>query len=66
MGSLLLIAFSLSLSNFAAAIGIGLTGVDTRTRIKTGVAFGFFEALMPIIGLLIGRRIAGHIGHLGQ
>jgi len=33
---LLLVSFSLGLSNFAAAIGIGLSGVDAQTRLKTG------------------------------
>ncbi len=33
---LLLVSVSLGLSNFAAAIGIGLSGVDAQTRLKTG------------------------------
>jgi putative Mn2+ efflux pump MntP len=66
VGALLLVSLSLGLSNFAAAIGIGLSGVDTRTRLKTGLAFGFFEAAMPIIGLLVGRELAGHLGDVGR
>ena len=61
--SLLLVSVSVGLSNFAGAIGIGLSGIDTRTRIRVGLAFGFFEALMPLIGLLIGQAAAGYIGH---
>ncbi|MGH7763536.1 MAG: manganese efflux pump MntP family protein [Candidatus Dormibacteraceae bacterium] len=61
--SLLVISLSVGLSNFAGAIGIGLTGIDTRTRIRVGVAFGLFEALMPVLGLLIGEAVAGYIGH---
>jgi len=61
--SLLLVSFSVGLSNFAGAIGIGLSGIDTRTRIKVGLAFGFFEAVMPLIGLLIGQAAAAYIGH---
>ena len=59
--SLLLVSVSVGLSNFAGAVGIGLSGVDTRTRIRVGVAFGFFEAVMPLIGLLIGQAAAGYI-----
>jgi len=55
IGSLILVSLSLGLSKFAAAIGIGLSGVDARTRIKTGLAYGFFEAMMPILGLLLGQ-----------
>ncbi|MDQ6876623.1 MAG: manganese efflux pump MntP family protein [Candidatus Dormibacteraeota bacterium] len=63
---LLLVSVSVGLSNFAGAIGIGLSGIDTRTRIRVGVAFGLFEALMPIIGLLAGQAVAGYLGHLAK
>jgi putative Mn2+ efflux pump MntP len=59
MIGLLLVSLSLGLSNFAAAIGIGLSGVSARRRLTTGLAFAFFEATMPILGLLIGRSVAG-------
>jgi len=60
--SLLLVSLSVGLSNFAGAIGIGLSGIDAKTRIRVGLAFGFFEAVMPLIGLLIGQAAAGYIG----
>lgn len=64
--SLLLVSVSVGLSNFAGAIGIGLSGVSTQTRIRVGLAFGFFEALMPVIGLLLGHSVAGAFGHYGK
>jgi manganese efflux pump family protein len=64
--SLLLVSVSVGLSNFAGAIGIGLSGIDARTRIRVGIAFGLFEALMPIIGLLAGQAVAGYLGHLAK
>jgi putative Mn2+ efflux pump MntP len=63
---LLLVSVSVGLSNFAGSIGIGLTGIDGRTRLKVGVVFGLFEAVMPIIGLLIGSAVAGYFGHLAK
>ena len=63
---LLLVSLSLGLSNFAAAIGIGMGGVDGKTRWKMALVFGFFEALMPIVGLLIGQGLATFIGEIGQ
>jgi putative Mn2+ efflux pump MntP len=63
---LLLVSVSVGLSNFAGAIGIGLSGIDARTRIRVGIAFGLFEALMPIIGLLAGQAVAGYLGHLAK
>jgi manganese efflux pump family protein len=61
--ALLLVALALGLSNFAAAIGIGVAGVDTRTRLRVGIAFGLFEAGMPVLGLLAGRGLAGVLAH---
>jgi len=63
---LLLVSLSLGLSNFAAAIGIGMGGVDGKTRWKMALVFGFFEALMPIVGLLLGQGLATFIGQIGQ
>jgi putative Mn2+ efflux pump MntP len=63
---LLLVSVSVGLSNFAGAIGIGLTGIDARTRLRVGIAFGLFEALMPIAGLLLGQAVAGYLGHIAK
>jgi putative Mn2+ efflux pump MntP len=60
--TLLLVALSLGLSNFAGAIGIGVSGVSARIRIEVGVVFGLFEVVMPIVGLLIGHRLADDLG----
>ena len=40
MLALLLVAVSLGLTNFAAAIAIGITGVDRRLRLRVALAFG--------------------------
>jgi putative Mn2+ efflux pump MntP len=64
--SLLLVSISVGLSNFAGAIGIGLSGITARTRIRVGLAFGFFEAFMPVLGLLLGQAVAGFFGHYGK
>lgn len=60
---LLLVSVSVGLSNFAGAIGIGLSGINARTRLRVGFAFGAFEALMPVIGLLIGSAAAGYMSN---
>lgn len=62
MVALLLVAASLGLSNFAASVGIGVSGVDGRTRLRVGLVFGAFETLMPVIGLLLGRELAAMLG----
>lgn len=63
MVALLLVAVSLGLSNFAAAVGIGVAGIDARTRLRVGLIFGIFETAMPIIGLLLGHGLAAALGH---
>jgi putative Mn2+ efflux pump MntP len=60
--ALLLVAVSLGLANFAASVGIGVTGIDARTRLRVGVIFGIFETGMPIAGLLLGRSLASDLG----
>jgi len=62
MLALVLVAGALGLDNFAAAVGIGVGGVDARTRVRVGVVFGLFEAGMPIAGLLLGRGLASTLG----
>jgi manganese efflux pump family protein len=64
--ALLLVALSLGLSNFAASIAIGTSGVNRALRVRIAVAFGLFEAGMPIIGLLVGRHVAHALGSAAQ
>jgi putative Mn2+ efflux pump MntP len=60
--ALLLVALSLGLSNFAASVAVGISGVDRGLRLRIALAFGAFEAGMPIIGLLIGSQVAHALG----
>jgi len=56
--ALLILAVALGLSNFAAAIGIGVSGVRGRDRVRIAVVFGVFEAGMPILGVALGQGLA--------
>jgi putative Mn2+ efflux pump MntP len=60
--AILLVAFSVGLDNFAAAIGIGLSGLDAKLRLQVALVFGVFEGGMPIVGLLIGRSLTHVLG----
>ena len=60
--ALVLSALAVGLDNFAAAIGIGIAGVDARTRLRVAVIFGLFEATMPVVGLLVGHGSAHSLG----
>lgn len=63
MIAVLLVAVSLGLDNLAACIGIGISGIDARTRLRVGMIFGLFETAMPILGLLLGSSLTGTLGH---
>jgi putative Mn2+ efflux pump MntP len=60
--AILLVAVSVGLDNFAAAIGIGLSGLDAKLRLQVALVFGVFEGGMPIVGLLIGRSLTHLLG----
>ena len=66
MLALLLVAASVGMSNFGAAIAIGVSGVDARTRLRVGLIFGAFEAGMPVLGLIIGDQVAAPLGHAAR
>jgi len=60
--TLILLGFSVGLGNFAAAVAIGLSGVSKKLRTRIAIVFGLFETLMPIVGLLIGEKLASVFG----
>ncbi|NLT58184.1 MAG: manganese efflux pump [Clostridiales bacterium] len=62
-GELLIIAVGLSMDAFAVAICTGLTmrRVTLQKMLTVGGYFGFFQALMPLLGYLLGTRFAQSI-----
>ena len=66
MFAIALLAVAVGLSNFAAAIGIGVSGVSRRTRVRVAVVFGVFEAGMPVAGLVLGHSLAAGLGQAAR
>jgi len=60
---IILIAIGLSMDAFAVSITLGLSVYKPRVKeiITPGVFFGFFQALMPIIGYFAGKYFADKI-----
>ena len=60
---LFLIAVGLSMDAFAVAVckGLGMEKVRRRDALALAVFFGGFQALMPLIGYLLGSRFAAYI-----
>ena len=60
--TLFLVAISVGLDNLGAATAIGVSGVSARLRLRIPLVFGGFEAVMPLVGLLVGRAVSSTIG----
>lgn len=56
-------AFALAMDAFAVAICKGLTVKKTKPRhlVITGLYFGGFQAIMPLIGYLLARNFQGYV-----
>lgn len=61
--SLLILSVGLAMDAFAASICKGLSEKthSIKNSLSVGFCFGFFQAFMPVIGFLLGRRLAGAI-----
>lgn len=62
MLALLVVAASVGLDNFGAAAAIGVTTTDRRGFARIVAFFGLFEGAMPVVGILVGRSVAGSLG----
>ena len=62
-GELLLLAVGLSMDAFAVSIckGLAMKRATLKSELTCGVWFGGFQALMPLIGFLLGALFAGVI-----
>ncbi|WP_105301187.1 manganese efflux pump MntP family protein [Anaerococcus marasmi] len=58
--SLLILSVGLAMDAFAASICKGLSEKthSIKNSLSVGFCFGFFQAFMPVIGFLLGRRFA--------
>ena len=60
---LLLLGIGLSMDAFAVSVckGLAVQRADKKTALVCGLWFGFFQALMPVIGFFLGRLFADAI-----
>lgn len=60
---LFLLGVGLSMDAFAVSVckGLAVQRADKRTALVCGLWFGFFQALMPVIGFFLGRLFADAI-----
>ena len=62
MGTLLLLAFALSLDSFRVSLGLGALKLSRLRQAQIVVAFGLCDGLAPLIGVLIGQSVIKYIG----
>lgn len=62
MGTLLLLAFVLSLDSFRVSLGLGTLKLRPLRQAQIVIAFALCDGLAPLVGLLIGQSLVNHIG----
>jgi putative Mn2+ efflux pump MntP len=53
---------SLGLDTLAVSLGVGISGLSRARWLRLGLTFAAFEGGMPIVGLLVGRRLGPNLG----
>jgi putative Mn2+ efflux pump MntP len=66
IGSLLILGFTLSLDNFRTAIALGALPLSRRDPGEVALAFGFWDAIAPLVGILVGHYVGQTIGSTAQ
>ncbi len=59
---LLALVLPLSLDTFAISAAIGMLRLPKRTRLRLSLIMASFEALMPLVGLVIGAALGTALG----
>jgi putative Mn2+ efflux pump MntP len=62
IGAALILGFTLSLDNFRTAIALGALRLRWRRAAQVAVAFGFWDAVAPLVGILVGHYLGQRIG----
>lgn len=62
----LVLGFVLSLDNFRVSIALGTVPFSLKRAVQVALAFGLWDAVMPLAGLLIGRGIGEVFGDVAE
>jgi putative Mn2+ efflux pump MntP len=63
---ILLLGFVLSLDNFRVSIALGTVPFGLKRAVQVALTFGLWDAVMPLVGLFIGRRIGESVGGIAD
>ncbi|MBP2323114.1 putative Mn2+ efflux pump MntP [Kibdelosporangium banguiense] len=62
----LVLGFVLSLDNFRVSVALGTVPFGLKRAVQVALTFGLWDAIMPLIGLLIGRQIGESVGDVAE
>ena len=62
MIAVIILGFAVGLDNLRVGLSIGALNLPRSRQTHLALAFGFFEALMPLLGLVIGHSMLAVIG----
>jgi putative Mn2+ efflux pump MntP len=66
IAGLLVLAFTLSLDNFRSSVALGTVPFGVRRAVQIALIFGFWDALAPLAGGLLGRYFGDAIGPIAD
>jgi putative Mn2+ efflux pump MntP len=62
----LVLGFVLSLDNVRVSIALGTVPFGLKRAVQIALTFGLWDAVMPLVGLLIGRQIGDAVGDVAD
>jgi putative Mn2+ efflux pump MntP len=63
---LLILGFVLSLDNFRASVALGTVPFGLRRAVQVALMFGLWDAVMPLVGLLLGAYVSEATGTIAE
>jgi putative Mn2+ efflux pump MntP len=66
VGEILLLGFVLSLDNFRTAIALGALRLPWRRAVQVALAFGLWDGVAPLVGVLVGHYWSQAIGSTAE
>src|SRR5919198_2693879 len=64
--TLLVLGITLSLDNFRTALALGALRLRWRRAVQVALVFGFWDAVAPLVGVLVGHYWSQAIGSTGE
>jgi putative Mn2+ efflux pump MntP len=60
------VALAIGLDVFAISVGVGISGVEWKTRVRLGISFAFAEIFMQVVGFELGTGAGKLFGEIAE